>query len=388
MSTPSSPIRRRMLGAAIGASALSGASMLWGSHATAALLGAAPAWRLNRPALQWFSIPGTAGAGGSAIDAYCGMALKPATGELVIAAAGGHNDSADNGVYSLSLLDDAPRWRTRRAGSTQVQPNVLYYADGLPTSRHTYSHIHYVESRDAVLLAGCRYGFGGGTPVGPGMDLFHLGSDAWLPRFTFADITPLDGFGIVLDAQGNVWTNSGRRFEVAGNTWSRPGNGTLGRFPAALDPGRNLLFSLQFGDGQGYDPQLGVVARMIDANTGNGSAVAFEPSAALSAFIAAAPTYAGMDFDPLLNRFCFYHHGESGRVYTATPGTGAAWRMDLLPTLGTPAAGPPSGSGIQRRFLYVPALRGFVLLARAAADLWFLPTADLDLVFGNGFEPG
>jgi hypothetical protein len=34
----------------------------------------------------------------------------------------------------------------------------------------------------------------------------------------------------------------------------------------------------------------------------------------------------------------------------------------------------------------VPALRGFVLLARAAADLWFLPTADLDHVFANSFE--
>lgn len=63
-------------------------------------------------------------------------------------------------------------------------------------------------------------------------------------------------------------------------------------------------------------------------------------------------------------------------------------RMDLLPTIGRPAAGPSSGSGIQRRFLYVPALRGSVLLARAAADLRFLPMADLDLVFGNGFEPG
>ncbi|MBE5316561.1 MAG: hypothetical protein H4O13_14305 [Xanthomonadales bacterium] len=386
MSTPCNPVRRRMLGAAIGGSALAGASSLWSASATASLLGAAPAWRLQRPLLQWFPIAGTAGAGGSAIDAYCGMALKPSTGELIIAAAGGHSDSADNGVYSLSLFDDAPRWRTRRAGSTQVQPNVLYYADGLPTSRHTYSHIHYVQSRDAVLLSGCRFGYGGGTPSGPGMDLFHLGSDSWLPRFTFADISPFDGFGVVLDAAGNVWTTSGRRFDVLANTWSRPGNGTLGRFPAALDPRRNQLFSLQFGDGQGYDPQLGVVARVIDAGTGNGGAVSFENNAALAAFIAAAPTYAGMDFDPTLDRFCFYHHGEAGRVYTAAPGTGAAWRMDLLPTSGTPAAGPPSGSGIQRRFLYVPALRGFVLLARAAAELWFLPTADLDHVFANSFE--
>ncbi len=348
--------------------------------------GIAPAWLAGQPLNHWFPIPGTTGAGGSAIDAYSSFTVVPPTSELVIAAAGGHNDSADNGVYSIRLDLDAPTWRTRRAGSTVFQPNVLYYADGLPTSRHTYANIHYIASRNAVLLSGCRFGFGGGTPSGPGMDLFDLTTDQWLPRFTFADITPFDGFGIAQDAQGNIWTQSGRRFDVATNQWTRPGNGTLGRFPAACDTRSNTLFSRQFGDGQGFDPQLGVIARRIDAATGNGGAVTFNPSPALDQFIAAQPNYAGMDFDPHAGRFLFYHAGETGKVYTITPRTGTVWDLGVLPTTGMPSPGPSSGSGIQKRFLHVPALRGFVLLPQRSSTLWFLRTAPLDGLFGDGFE--
>jgi hypothetical protein len=357
-----------------------------GSARTARALGSAPAWLAGQPLNHWFPIPGTAGAGGSAIDAYSSFTVVPSSSELVIAAAGGHNDSADNGVYSIRLDEDAPMWRTRRAGSSMVQPNVLYYADGLPTSRHTYANVHYVASRHAVLLSGCRFGYGGGTPSGPGMDLFDLGTDSWLPRGTFADITPFDSFGIAQDALGNIWTSTGLRFDVAANTWSRPGSGTLGRFPAACDSQRNVLFSLQFGDGQGFDPQLGVVARRLDASTGAGSAITFAPGAALDQFTAAQPNYAGMDFDPIAGRFLFYHAGETGKVYTIAPNAGTQWDLGVLATTGLPSPGPASGSGVQKRFQYVPALRGFVLLPQRSSTLWFLRTAPLDGLFGNGFE--
>ena len=371
-------VRRRFVAAGLGLAASQGLR--------ARGAGAAPIWLTGQPLFQWFPIPGSSGAGGSAIDAYSSFTVVPSTSELVIAAAGGHNDSADNGVYSIRLDVDAPGWRTRRAGSTQVQPNVLYYADGLPTSRHTYANVHYIASRNAVLLSGCRFGFGGGTPSGPGMDLFDLSTDQWLPRGTFADITPFDGFGIAQDALGNIWTSSGRKFDVLANAWSRPGTGTLGRFPAACDSVRNTLFSLQFGDGQGFDPQLGVVARRIDAASGQGSTITFSPGAALDRFIAAQPNYAGMDFDPNSGRFLFYHAGETGTVYAITPNAGTQWDISVLPTTGTPTAGPPSGSGIQKRFLYVPALRGFVLLPQRSSNLWFLRVAALDQLFGSGFE--
>jgi hypothetical protein len=62
-------------------------------------------------------------------------------------------------------------------------------------------------------------------------------------------------------------------------------------------------------------------------------------------------------------------------VYVIKPSSGNVWDVSLLPLVG--AARPPAspGSGVQNRFRYVPALRGFVLLATGSANLYFLRTA-------------
>lgn len=112
--------------------------------------------------------------------------------------------------------------------------------------------------------------------------------------------------------------------------------------------------------------------------------ISFDPSATLNPFIAAAPNYAGMDFDPDSGRFLFYHAGETGTVYAITPNAGTQWDISVLPTTGMPAAGPASRSGIQKRFLHVPALRGFVRLPQRSSNLWFLRVAELDRLFGSG----
>jgi hypothetical protein len=214
----------------------------------------------------------------------------------------------------------------------------LYYPDGLPTSRHLYHHLHYLPMANAVLLGGCRFGYGGGTPTGPGMDAFDLSTNQWLPRGTLADITPFNGYAVEVDGTGAVWTTSGNRYGPATNTWSTPGTGPgLGRFPHAAAPSRNLIFSLQFGDGQGYDLNLGVVARRLDTTTGNSAAIVLNPGAALNEFIAAQPTYAGMDYDAANDRFLFYHGGERGKVYVVTPNATNQWDLSVLSTSGMPA---------------------------------------------------
>ena len=338
--------------------------------------GVFPAWRRGLVINQWAEIQGTSGAGGAAIDAWGAIAQNEATAELYIAASGGHSDSSDNRVVSLSLLADAPAWVMRRAPSASPMADVLYYPDGLPTSRHLYHFLHYLPARNAVLLGGCRFGYGGGTPTGPGMDAFDLSTNQWLPRNTFADITPFNGYAIEVDGAGNVWTTAGNRFVPSSNTWSTPGTGTgLGRFPHAAAAARNIIFSLQFGDGQGYDLNLGVVARRLETTTGNSVAISFDSGPALSQLIAAQPTYAGMGFDADNDRFLFYHGAEAGKVYVVTPNATTTWAMSVLPTTGTPGATPSSGSGINKRFSYVPRLKGFVLVPSAASNLFFLPTS-------------
>jgi hypothetical protein len=335
-----------------------------------------PLWRRDLPLLQWTEIQGTSGAGGAAIDAWGALAENKATAELYIAASGGHSDSSDNRVVSISLAADAPAWVLRHASSTNAVVNVLYYPDGLPTSRHLYHHLHYLPATNAVLLGGCRYGYGGGTPTGPGMDAFDLSTNEWLPQKTFADITPFNGYVVEVDASGAAWTTSGNRFVPSTNTWSTPGTGVgLGRFPHATAPARNLIFSLQFGDGQGYDLNLGVVARRLDTTTGNSVAISFEPSAALNEFVAAQPTYAGMDYDAANDRFLFYSSAETGKVYVVTPNATTTWSMSVLATTGMPAATPGSGAGINKRFRYLPSLGGFVLLPSRTSNLFFLRTS-------------
>lgn len=332
-----------------------------------------PTWRKNAQLLQWTEIPDSGGAGGAAIDAWGALAENKATGELFIAASGGHSDSADNRVVSMSLMAETPTWTLRRESSTNVMTDVLYYADGLPTSRHLYAHLHYLPAQNAVLLGGCRYGYGGGTPTGPGMDAFDLTTNQWLPRNTFADITPFNSYVVEIDASGNAWTPSGNRFVPSTNTWSTPGTGPgLGRFPHATAPSRNLIFSLQYGDGQGYDLNLGVVARKLDTTTGNSVAITLEPSAALTEFIAAQPTYAGMDYDATNDRFLFYSHEATGKVYVVTPNDTTTWSIGVLATNGMPSVTP--GSGINKRFRYLPTLGGFVLMPSRTSNLWFLRT--------------
>ena len=78
-----------------------------------------PAWLANKPLNTWFEIPNTAGAGGAAVDAYSGIAINERNCEILIAAAGGHGDSSDNRVVSISLGVDAPSWRVR------AQPSLI-----------------------------------------------------------------------------------------------------------------------------------------------------------------------------------------------------------------------------------------------------------------------
>lgn len=335
-----------------------------------------PSWRRNATLNQWLEIPNTSGAGGAAINAWGALAENKATGELYIAAAGGHSDSSDNRVVSLALMNDAPSWVIRKAPSAQVQPDVLYYADGLPTSRHLYHHLHYLPARNVVLLGGCRYGYGGGTPTGPGMDAFDLTTNEWLPRMTFPDIAPFSSFAVEVDGEGRAWTAIGQRFDPATLTWSTPGSGVgLGRFPQATAPSRHAIFNLQHGDGQGYDLNLGLTARLLDTNTGNSVNITFNPSAGLTELTDARPTYAGMDYDAANDRFLFYSAEATGKVYVVTPNASTVWDVSVLTTAGMPTVAV--GAGINKRFRYLPTLGGFVLLPSATSNLWFLPTSSL-----------
>jgi hypothetical protein len=336
-----------------------------------------PAWLAGKPVGEWFEIANTAGAGGAAVDAYSGIAVNELTSEILIAAAGGHNDSPDNRVVSLSLLADTPSWRLRLASSTNVARDVAYYPDGMPASRHLYSSLHFVPQVNRLIAFGS-YGNYGAAWAFPKVDGFNLDTNQWDAAGTRADM-PV-GYGAAqIRATGEVIGTGLKKWSPVDRKWTdlvTSSSGESPRWPIAFDARRGQLLYLQWGDGQGFDPQRLVACRVV-VSTGQQVNVSFNPSSALTHWLADKPMYAGMDYDMDNDRFLFYagQGSAAGRVYVIQPNDGNVWDMRLLSAGGVKvAASPDNGSGVQNRLRYIPALRGFVLLARSSANLYFLRT--------------
>ncbi len=328
-----------------------------------------PAWLQGQPTGQWISISGTVGPGaGLNTNAYSDMTIDPATSRVYVVAAGGHSDGSSNAAAMIDLSVDAPAWTTLRSSSSPTA-DALYYGDGRPTSRHTYHHTHWIPSLGAVLLAGCRFGYGGGTPSGWGMDLFDVTTGDYLPRFTWPDST--GGYGVVQDGAGNIWTVSGYKANATTGVMTKPGSGSLLRYPAAYDSIRDKIFALQFDDGEGFGG-AGLQAKQLDPATGNSTNITFNSSAALTQFLADGPDYAAMAYCPVDGKFYFLHPGRMGTLYVVTPNAGTTWDMATL----VPGGASVTSSGVLcKRLLWVPALRGFVLQHNQSATLKFLRLA-------------
>lgn len=338
-----------------------------------------PAWMAGKAVGEWFEIPGTSGAGGAAIEAYSGMAINELTSEVLIAAAGGHTDSYDNRVVSLNLASDTPSWKQRLPSSTSYALDVAYYADGMPSSRHLYSSVHFVPQVNRLMLFGARGVYGASASYAK-VDAFNLDTNKWDPAGTWADM-PAGYYGSgQIRATGEVLSTGLKKWSPVDRKWTdlvTSANGDVVRWPIAVDSRRSQVFCLQWGDGQGYDP-LRLVASRVALGTGQQVTVSFNPSSALTQWLNDKPTYAAMEYDPDNDRFLFYAgQGDmANRVYVIKPNDGNTWDMSLLSAGSVKvAASPDNGSGMQNRMRYVPALRGIVLLARGSANLFFLRTA-------------
>jgi hypothetical protein len=340
---------------------------------------AQPTWLAGKALNTWFEIPGTAGSGGAAVDAFSGFAFSPERSEIFIAAAGGHFNSSDNRVVSIELAVNTPNWVLRQAPSSAVQQDVAYYSDGKPSARHLYQTTHWVPALGRVMLMGARFVYGTAVQF-PTVDGFNPATNTWDAQGTWANVPSGASYGSVVDGQGNVWTNLHWRWNPQTRAWSTPITNVgapFVRWPYAFDSVRNQLFGLCYADGEGYGPAaLNAVRVPVGGNAS--IQVTFNPSAALTQFMADAPAYCGMDHDPVNDRFLFYcgQGAGAGRVYVVTPNGGNVWDMAVLP-LGAGSLIPPAPGvgGVNNRFRYVPALKGFVLLAHGASNLFFLKTS-------------
>lgn len=276
-------------------------------------------------------------------------------------------------------MADAPSWTLRLAPSAAPKQNVAYYADGRPTSRHLYSSSHFVPQLNRVMLFGTYGAWGSGWAFST-VDAFNIDTNTWDAAGTWADITPGHYGAASIRSTGEVVSVTLKKWSPADRKWSDLVTNPLAdatRWPMAYDPRRNQMFCLQWGDGQGFDPQRLVASRVV-LGANQQVAVSFNPSAALTQWLAEKPTYAGMDYDVDNDRFLFYagQGAAAGRVYVIQPNDGNVWDMSLLaPAAGSAKIAESSSGGLQNRLRYIPALRGFVLLARGSSNLYFLRTA-------------
>lgn len=343
-----------------------------------------PAWRDGLTVGNFVELSGTSGAGGSAIDAYSSFIYDDLTGDLIIAAAGGHSDSSDNRVVSINILADAPSvagWVLREASSTTTPISVSHYPDGKPSSRHTYGHIHISQSRRRVMLMGGRFIYAPAGEQSAKVDGFNLTTDNWDAANTFGD-APAGWYGEVQDATGNIWSFlntalGARKWTDATDTWSAPSvtipAGWVRR-PWVLNTSDDTLFGLCWADNEGSGSAPAQInALRFNPTTLVMDAITFNSSAAKTQFIADTPAYSGMDYDPENDRFLFYASGTK-RIFIVTPNAGTTWDMAIL-TPGGYTVPSVAGAGVQCRWRYVAALKGFIFLPQASSNLIFLPVA-------------
>jgi hypothetical protein len=348
-----------------------------------------PAWLQGKALNEWFPIPGTLGTNTGLsvrnLDSYSGFSLRPSTSEIYIGPVGGHGDGEDNRIVSIRLTDDAPAWTQRTPRSPVAADGPAYNPDGKPASRHIYASTFWVESINRMMLTGA-YALGiNGQSAFPTVDGWNPTTNSWDPAGTYPNLPNGAGiYGAGQDGQGRIWSNGQRVCDPATNTWITPAiSGYVAphvRFPATHDSLRNRMFYLQFGDSQGYDAQLGIIAWFRDLATGVGTKVTWsaESTAALAQFTADAPIYPDLDYDVTNDQFLFYAATSSApsRVYVVKPNNGSVWDMSIL-TLGVGSVSPPAvgNGGLNKRFRYVPALGGFVAQQTGASTLWFLRTS-------------
>jgi hypothetical protein len=339
-----------------------------------------PAYLNGVAANEWVNIAGTTGADGSPIDPWCDFTINQLTGELLIALAGGHNDSYMTQVSSIILLDDAPAWETprRRNSVTLAEANYgfPYCDDGVtPSSRHTRYQTHYCPQRNRIILIGSPSLYGPSTSSVESNG-FDLDTNEWDPPGTFPSGATTSTYGTAIDDNGNIWARAQRWNQAANTLVSLP---TTYANTSAFDTARRQLFTLCKGNGQGFDlVTLGIVAKTIREDLTGWSPITFNASAAYTEFSSQDLDYSGMDYDPVRDRFLFYYGkgASQGVIYVITPNSGTVWDMSILaqgPNSMMPTAPPVGGAGTNGRFKYAAGLDAMVLMPRRDSDIFVMP---------------
>jgi hypothetical protein len=307
------------------------------------------------------------------VTAWTSFVADIGTSKVYSVANGGHNDYDGNEVDMLDMEREVPTWFQLLARSPSQ--NADYYADGTPTSRHTYYGVTFDPFNNRVMLfSGSPYARG--APFLNTIDSYNLGTNTYSPQ-GYHGVNPLQPYVQVLGmeppfacaadpATGNVYAVTQSRMW----RWNRVtgGGGTVEQlFPSgtsaagyrsesAFDTTRHRIFFL---GGLGVDHYL----YSLSGNSWTSAAI----TGANAADVLGAQQEA-MIYVPTLDRYLVrLSAGPGGTVYQIDASTFVA---TTYPTTG--GATIPTLNNLFNKFLYLPRLGGVVLVPSYTGNVWFL----------------
>jgi hypothetical protein len=306
------------------------------------------------------------------VIAWTSFVVDTRTSKVYSPANGGHNDYAGNEVDELDLERDQPVW-TQRLGPTpnaQIRDCPSYYADGRPSSRHTYYGVTLNEFNDRIML------FGGAQWCAAGafhtaVSSYNIGANTWngsgthpnTPAFLVAEaaysVDPLTGnvYGS-LGFQLARWNRSANTWTTLTTTGNAPSsNGSM----SAMDTTRGRIFVLG-----GYDSDRHLYTLSSNAWT---QVTLTGPNAAN---VSGEQHFGALIYIEAIDRYLIRLGGapspSGDTVYQVDPVTFA---VTTFITTGGQLV-PSALIGPYNKFLYVPRLKGVVYVPVYDGDVWFL----------------
>ena len=343
--------------------------------------GALPSW-VNALAIgQWYEIPNTnlssVGHSRMVVDAWNSWVADHRTSKVYSVASGGHFDYSGNEVYEFDVEREAPVWREVLAATPQNQRTLCshYYADGRPTSRHSYYGVHLNEFEDRIMLIGGSWYCDTGTPFLPTMDSYNIGSNSYSPQGTHPNqpaAFQAPDIPYTLDpSTGDIYVLNGSlgRWNRSSNTWTanlgatgvdRPNGG--GGAMSAFDTTRRRLYVQGGGntDHHYYDP----VTNAWTAITVTGARAGDVASLGQQAMV----------YVPALDAYLIRRQAAGNDIIRIDAATFVATTLSVTGGSTIVRAGSPNNDGghIYNKFFYLPRLRGAVYVPNYTGNAWFL----------------
>ena len=308
------------------------------------------------------------------MEPWSGGAYDSLRDRLVIFG-GGHQNYDGNELYAFDVNTLEWLQLTQPTAPENILRGTIAYADGRPTSVHSYDGLAYLPNVDRFFTSG-------GSIFGPG----SCSGGTWLYDF---DAQPAEsgwqlmpesqgGCGMISaydSATGHVWYGNGDdlyEFDPLNleAPWTKHPGVFAGVFhfymTAAVDPNRRKLAAVG-GTAYGGYPKLLVVDLAADPI----------PKAEILATTGATEiedtNAAGFVFDPVSDRFIAWDRGAS--VYALDVDAKVWSRLDPASTNAIiPSA--PSKQGTYGRFRYIPNKNAFILVNAVTENVFFYKLAD------------